>query len=783
MVTASVYAVFLGLGAMGLLFTIIALEIQAGLRAYEASASRWISAKNEATHSLERYSRTAEPGHLQQAREALALPLAKMRARRAMVQPVPDRTTARDALIAAGSHPDEITSMIWLFIHLPTAVPYLDDAIRDWRATDPYIQRLDAIADRMDEPIQPSSETMRALRQEVRMIAAEIRPLQDGVLRSLGQGSRWVNRALQLAAGLVIALVTVVAIVAFRGATRRIAASERKFRDTFEQAAIGMAQVTADGKLVAVNEALCNILGWPGNELIGYSLTDLLHPDQDPASLQRLLGHVGDQHIEEYQLIGRGDTSLWCKLSISSVDRAWHGHNHLILSVEDVTEARQLLFELHYQARHDALTGLINRREFEDRLARAHRDAQSSGAQHALCFIDLDQFKVVNDTCGHPAGDALLQEIARLLEGELRQTDVLARLGGDEFGVVLRDCGDDAAMAVAEKLRSAVDGYVFTYDETLFRIGASVGCVPIDKDAPGLNGLMQAADTACYMAKDSGRNRVVRYSAEDTDLQARHSEMNSLTQIRAALASDRFVLHAQHIRPAGGDGPLRYEVLLRMLDADGNTIPPGHFLPAAERYQVASEIDRWVVQNTLETLARHPSHLDRLEACHINLSGQSIGRTDFLDFLERSLDRSPVAAEKLCFEITETAAVASMGEARNFFHRLRHRGCRFALDDFGSGLSSFGYLNSMPVEIVKIDGVFVRDLLDNDIHQAMVRSIGEIAGLMGKRTVAEFVETGAVAARLHNLGVDLVQGYGIHRPCPLDALIRQTGADAAVVQG
>lgn len=777
------YALLLGLGAMGLVFTIVALEIQAGLRAYEASASRWTSAQEEAIHSLERYSHTAEPGHAQRARQALTLPLAKMRARRAMEQSEPDRTTARDALTAAGSHPDEVTSMVSLFIHLPDIVPYLDDAIRDWRATDPYIQRLDAIADRLDEPNQPNSETMRALRQEVRMIAAEIRPLRDGVLRALGQGSRWVNQALQLAAGLVIALVTIVAIATFRGATRRIAASERKFRDTFEQAAVGMAQVTSEGTFVAVNQALCNILGWPRDELVGYSFTDLLHPDQDPASLQHLLGHAGDRHVEEYQLIGRGNTPLWCKLSISNVDRAWHGHNHLILSLEDVTEARQLLFELHYQARHDALTGLINRREFEDRLTRAQREAQSHGARHALCFIDLDQFKVVNDTCGHPAGDALLQEIARLLERELRQTDVLARLGGDEFGVILRDCDDDAAMTVAEKLRSAVDEYVFTYDEALFRIGASVGWVPIDKDAPEPSGLLQAADTACYMAKDFGRNRVVRYSAEDMDLQARHSEMNSLTQIRAALASDRFVLHAQHIRPADGDGPLRYEVLVRMLNADGNTIPPGRFLPAAERYQVASEIDRWVVENTLETLARYPSHLDRLEACHINLSGQSIGRSDFLDFLEQSLDRSPVAPEKLCFEITETAAVASMGEARNFFHRLRHRGCRFALDDFGSGLSSFGYLNSMPVEIVKIDGVFVRDLLDNDLHQAMVRSIGEIAGLMGKRTVAEFVETAAVAARLHELGIDLVQGYGIHRPCPLDALIRQTETDAAVVRG
>lgn len=455
----------------------------------------------------------------------------------------------------------------------------------------------------------------------------------------------------------------------------------------------------------------------------------------------------------------------------------------MILGVQDVTETRDLMHKLQYQARHDPLTGTINRYEFEEQLAVVIHHARTHGTQHAFCFIDLDQFKVVNDTAGHLAGDEVLQQITRLLQNELRQTDILARFGGDEFGVILRDCDEAAAVEVAEKLREVIEAYVFQSDDKLLRLGASIGCVVINEATHDPSDLLKVADTACYMAKDYGRNRVVLYSVDDQAVQSRHSEMEVLTHIRAALNDDRFILYAQEIRSLVGDRQPRCEVLVRMLDPQGNMVPPGLFLPAAERYQIAPDIDRWVVQKCLDTLARHPLQLMHLGSCHINLSGQSIGREDFLTFLEQALDQSPVDPGKLCFEITETAAISNLADARNFFTRLHQRGCTFALDDFGTGLSSFGYLTSLPVDVVKIDGSFVCDVLDNAIHRAFVKSIGEIVSLMGKSAVAESIETAGTYDGIAELGIQWGQGYGIHRPSPMEELLctfdKQTNAESA----
>ncbi|WP_198411357.1 putative bifunctional diguanylate cyclase/phosphodiesterase [Marinimicrobium alkaliphilum] len=758
----------------------LALEIQSAARAYVAGESEWSKSQKEVVYWLDRAADTGEGLWLMQAREALQVPLSDLQARLAMEQHPPDQDAAVQHFIDAGNHPGDSVRMAWLFRYFRDA-PHIRDSVAYWRETDPYILRLQAILVEMEAHIEAGrmdTDALGELREEISLIAQTLRPMQSAFSDSLGTASRslnfWLKSSLAFAFG---ALALAIALV-FRWATVRIADSEQQFRDTFEQAAMGMAQMRPDGTLVAVNHALCELLGYSRQDLIGGSLAELLHPDQDRDSFHQLLTLREASRSQEHKLMTREGTAIWCRFSLSRVDDAWKGRHHMILGVQDVTEARDLMHKLHYQASHDALTGTINRYEFEEQLAVAIHHARANGAQHAFCFIDLDQFKVVNDTAGHLAGDEVLQEITRLLRRELRQTDVLARLGGDEFGVVLRDCDETAAVEVAEKLREVIEGYVFQSGDTLLRLGASIGCVAIKESTLDPASLLKVADTACYMAKDYGRNRVVLYSEDDQALQSRHTEMEVLTQIRTALANDRFVLYAQEIRSLSAHEKPRCEVLVRMLDSQGNTVPPNQFLPAAEHYHMAADIDRWVVQATLDTLARHPQPLAHLGACHINLSGQSIGREDFLTFLGRALDQSPVDPSKLCFEITETAAISNLADARHFFTMLHQRGCTFALDDFGSGLSSFGYLTSLPVDVVKIDGTFVRDALTNDIHRAIVKSIGEIVSLMGKSTVAESVETDAIRDGIAELGIQWVQGYGIHRPCPMEELLCAFGIAA-----
>jgi len=774
-IIAGVYLSVIFLACIGAGLTALTLEIQAAVRAYVTAESLWSKAQKEAVYRLDRFASTGEPSELAQASEMLEVPLADLRARRAMEQQPPAREAAIGYFIKGQAHPDDAPRMVWLFLYF-RQYPNLSEAVDYWRESDPYILRLGAIANEMEAYSRAGPADARAmddLRAEVNRIAGKVRPLQDGFSAALGQGSRSINLTLKAASVAVIAALSLLVSVVFRWATRRISESERKFRDTFEQAGMGMAQMSADGKLTATNYSLCDLLGYTPAELVGQPLSKLLDSDQDLSGLPSLLKDREDRPSEEYKFRSRDGKALWCRLSVSKIDASWKGKQHLILEVLDITESRDLMNRLQYQARHDALTGTINRYEFEEQLRVSVQDARLQGSHHALCFIDLDQFKVLNDTAGHLAGDEALQEVSRLLRSELRRSDILARLGGDEFGVILRDCEETVAGEVTEKLRRIIESYVFRLEGIELRLGASIGWVPIDGTTTDARELLKAADTACFMAKDYGRNRVFRHSPEDHDLQSRHSQMAALSQIRAALESDRMVLYAQEVQSISADKLPSFEVLVRMLDSQGNLVLPGAFLPAAERFHIAADIDRWVVRATLETLSRHPQQLSYWAYCHINLSGQSIGREDFLTFLEQTLDQSPVDPGKLCFEITETATITNLADSRDFFQRIGQRGCVFALDDFGSGLSSFEYLTSLPVDIVKIDGVFVRDVLDNPVHQAIVKSICEINSLMNKSTVAEFVETDAIRDCVASLGINGVQGYGIHRPCPFEELLQR----------
>lgn len=443
-----------------------------------------------------------------------------------------------------------------------------------------------------------------------------------------------------------------------------------------------------------------------------------------------------------------------------------------VLVFHDVSEQRRLQRKITYQAQHDALTGLCNRYEFERRLQRVIETSQSNVSEHALCYLDLDQFKVVNDTCGHAAGDALLQQLSVLFDRTIRDRDTLARLGGDEFGVLLEHCSLKNARAIANTLRQVTEDFRFSWQDQHFRVGVSIGLVAVNSASTSVANILQAADSACYVAKDAGRNRVHVYIENDRVLTHRYGQMQWISRIRKALEDDQFELYAQPIvalDEQSSDG-LHCELLLRLIEDNHNVTLPGAFMPAAERYNLAVAIDRWVVSHALQWLAAHPSVLDKLSLFTLNLSGHSIGDRAFHTYVLQQLNDINLPAEKICFEVTETAAVANLADAIRFMQTLRMRGCRFSLDDFGSGLSSFGYLKALPVDFLKIDGLFVKDIVDDPVDLAMVRSINEIAQLLNKKTVAEYVENDAILHQLRTLGVDYGQGYGLGRPQPLSTL-------------
>ncbi len=437
----------------------------------------------------------------------------------------------------------------------------------------------------------------------------------------------------------------------------------------------------------------------------------------------------------------------------------------------------QATARLVYQASHDALTGLINRREFELRLERALLSALQQNRQHALCYMDLDQFKVINDSCGHVAGDELLRQLAVLLKSSLRERDVLARLGGDEFALLLENCSIADALEVAETFRAEVQRFRFKWADRVFSVSMSVGVVAIDRDSDSAASLLSAADAACYVAKERGRNRIHLYEIRDLDLARHRGEMQWVNRIQRALEEHRLNLYWQEVRPTDGrSGAARHvELLLRMRDDDGSEIQPMAFIPAAERYSIMPALDNWVIEETMKLCRRYLGSGNAQQCLFaVNLSGVSLKDPTFHQMLLDHLQAYPAMGPHLCFEITETAAIGNLAVVNEFIEAMRRFGCRFALDDFGSGLSSFTYLKNLKVDYLKIDGAFVRDIASNPIDRSMVEAIHRIGHQMGLKTVAEYVESDQALALLRQIGVDYVQGNGVHSPEPLATLCAES---------
>lgn len=444
------------------------------------------------------------------------------------------------------------------------------------------------------------------------------------------------------------------------------------------------------------------------------------------------------------------------------------GGSELLVVCEDITVRRKLSEKLSFQASHDELTGLVNRREFEHRLKRVLQTAKEEGSEHALCYLDLDQFKIVNDTCGHVAGDELLRQICNLLKQCVRKRDTLARLGGDEFAILMEDCDIDRTCRVSNQIHDVTKRFRFSWDDKTFSVGVSIGIVLVDRSFVDAKEILGAADAACYEAKDKGTNRQHIYSADDADLARRHGEMQWVSKINDALDDGRFELFQQAMQPLhSGFARKRIEILLRLRGNDGALVEPADFLPAAERYDLAPKIDQWVIENTFDWIRENRMDLDDVELVCINISGRSLGDEQFTAFVESLFARGGVPAAMICFEITETAAIKHLVNATRFISVFKSRGCSFALDDFGAGLSSFAYLKNLHVDIIKIDGQFITGMEDDPVKLAIVKSINEIGKVMGKATIAEFVQTAQELKLVKKLGIDYAQGFFVARPLPL----------------
>jgi len=453
-----------------------------------------------------------------------------------------------------------------------------------------------------------------------------------------------------------------------------------------------------------------------------------------------------------------------------------------VLVFHDVSKESRLFRKLSYQASHDTLTGLINRREFENCLVTALDAAHNSPDQtHALLYLDLDQFKVVNDTFGHTAGDELLRQIADVVQSNIRSTDIVARLGGDEFGILLERCTEERAMEVAEAIRGAVEEYRFNWQNAFTSARCSIGVVMVSKESPDVASVMSSADVACYSAKDMGRNQIHLY--QDSDASMRHEEMKWVSRITSAVEENRFELFYQPIvgiSEKNGSSRGHYELLLRMRDEKGTLIGPDQFIPAAERYNLMSTLDRWVIRQALSQLAdRNPEAKEAHFTLAINLSGTSLSEDRFLEFVIDELKKQKLPQGAICFEITETAAISNLSRVIHFMQALKKLGCMFSLDDFGSGLSSFTYLKNLPVDYLKIDGQFIRNVAEDAVDESMVKAINQVGRAMGIETIAERVESKEVLDKLSELGIEYAQGYYIARPTSVQTFEPWAEKDAA----
>lgn len=762
------------------------LEIMSAVRAYVGGESLWSKGQKDAVHFISLYAESGDIRHFRRFEEAIAIPLADRTARLELERERPDLARAREGLMQGGNHPDDVSGLIWLFRYFRN-ISYMAAAVDHWRATDGFLDELLTVGQNIHREYasgNPQQDQIEHNKTRISTVDQKLAPLALAFSASLGSGSRAIK--LQLTIANILVAIGLIVFVTFhmrrmrlRQITAENALSAEKEKAQITLASIGDAVISTDANNAVsyMNPAAERLVGRSLDDARDLPLTTLFKIVAQPAGEPQTMREGQGERDKLSQTLVRPDATL---VPVSVVDAQLGADSNSpgrVLVLHDRTAECELVERLAWQASHDTLTGLVNRREFEFQLDCALTRMKQAPYDLSLMFLDLDQFKVVNDTCGHAAGDLLLKQSSDILTKALGAGHLLARLGGDEFGVLVTDLSADEATATAERLRAAIETLHFLWHGKAFSISASIGLVHIN-DEHSSEEVLRAADVACYMAKEKGRNRVQIHRSSDSDMMQRVGEMNWVHRIKSGLESNRFCLYAQEIRSLRDSDPdgLHVELLLRLRDENGGVISPNHFMPAAERYGLMPLIDRWVVRNAFELL---DAHLRRegaksIRTCAINLSGVTFGDDDFVDYVSSQFTRYAVPPELICFEITESSAIANMTAAKRFIKALKRLGCRFSLDDFGTGMSSIAYLKHLPVDYIKIDGSFVREMLSSEIDRAMVEAIANIGKILGKGVIAEFVESADVIEALRKIGVDHAQGYAIGRPEPFERATQDT---------
>ncbi|HEX6007144.1 MAG TPA: EAL domain-containing protein [Burkholderiales bacterium] len=565
--------------------------------------------------------------------------------------------------------------------------------------------------------------------------------------------------------------------------TERALALEKELAQvTLHSIGDGVITTDAEGRVEYLNPVAERYTEWGTTDARGRPLAEVFRVIDERTGepvdpVRSAMGGIAGDNDEpaSMRLVSRNDRAWPIRFSCAPINAGGQRALGTIVVFHDISQIREMAQQLLWQASHDALTGLVNRREFERRLAALIETARGQGREHALMFMDLDNFKAVNDTCGHGAGDELLRQLTAVMLTRMRGSDTLARLGGDEFGALLESCPPDQGLRIAHAMRETVRDFRFVWENKTFSVGVSIGLVPIDAASGSVREVLALADASCYEAKSKGRDRVQVYRPQETDAAGKHSELQLVSQINRAFELGEFRLFRQRIlplAPAAAHQPY-YEVLVRMVDRSGALVPPTGFMPAAERYNLLTSIERWVMSALVEYLHRqwqsgaipHQPGPDGTRGYYaVNLSGASINDKSFPDFLKRLLTRYALPHGLLCFEITETTAISNLNNAAELMHELKGMGYRFALDDFGTGMSSFAYLKYLPVDYLKIAGMFVKDMAEDAMDCAIVESINRISHILGMQTVAESVESAQTLERVRALKVDFAQGYYIAEP-------------------
>lgn len=777
-----------------LVLLVLVLTLTAGSSLYLLSAVRgmtngeslWSKAQKDAIYYLSRYADDGKPVDLQRYQQALRVPHGDAMAREALYATPPQLELARLGIEQGQNHPDDVNALIWLlrtFRH----VHWVQDPVAHWRQGDAYLQQLDKLAQEITTAYQNSQVQpylISTWKREIDQINEGATAATKAFSDSLGHSSREiVALLLVLNCGLALVLIALwtwhtMRLVQQRQLMQAGLQSEIERAET-TLAALGDAVITtdADGLVNYVNPVAVGLLGSVKHSHLGKPIKQVLQFYSMDSSftseglLSQLLSDKVSVRNEQTHWVRRADHSIVpVKVMGSSIVRE-EQTTGAVLVLRDVSREQHYMDQLSWNARHDVLTGLENRGEFERRLQKLLHQGLHHVKPCALLYIDLDQFKLVNETSAHSAGDEMLCEVSRMLQANLRESDCLARMGGDEFGVLLENCPPANVAVIAEKLRVAAQQLQLNWGEKILRTGFSIGVVHIPGDATNASDLLRMADMACYQAKERGRNKVFVYTAEDGVYSRYVSEMEWASRIRTALDEDRFCLYAQSIAPLqkGGRDGRHFEVLLRLRDENGQILSPGAFIPAAERYGLMPTLDRWVIGRTLQTLSQHVRSNTLIDTCAINLSGPSLDDDALLEFVKGQMQQYGISPQILCFDITETSAIGNLSNATRLIQALRSMGCRFALDDFGVGMSSLTYLKQLPVDYLKIDGGFVRDMLQDKSNHAMVEMINRISHILGKKTIAEFVESREIAKALKQMGVDYAQGYAIAHPRAMTA--------------